>query len=61
MRSYTAEQMAETFQDGFRAGIIEGRNRQAKESNAAMHDHWKQGYAAALQDATTTLILKEDL
>ena len=51
MKTYTAIQMKESYDEGFRAGIIEGRNRQAKESNAAMRDHWKIGYAAALQDA----------
>ena len=51
MTTYNAHQMKESYDEGFRAGIIQGRNRQAKESNAAMRDHWKIGYAAALQDA----------
>ena len=51
MTTYTAHQMKESYIEGFRAGIIKGRSRQAKESNAAMRDHWKLGYDTALQDA----------
>ena len=55
MTTYTAIQMKESYDDGFRAGINEGRNRQAKESNAAMRDHWKMGYAKAIDDAIDTV------
>lgn len=51
MTTYSAHQMKESYDEGFRAGIIKGRSRQAKESNAAMRDHWKLGYDTALQDA----------
>jgi len=51
MRTFTADEMKESRTEGFRAGIIEGRIRQQRESNAAIRVHWLQGYARALRDA----------
>ena len=60
MRTYTAYQMKESYDEGFRAGIIQGRNRQAKESNAAMRDHWNEGYFQALKDALVVVYEIQD-
>lgn len=48
MNTYNAYQMQTAWDEGFREGIIQGRIRQERESNAAMHSSYKDGYAAAL-------------
>ena len=60
MKTYTTHQMKESYDEGFRAGIIKGRSRQAKESNAAMHEHWELGYSAAVRDALIAVYSIQD-
>ena len=60
MRTFTAHEMKESWTEGFRAGIIEGRIRQQRESNAAKHLSYKSGYAAALRDALVAVYEIQD-
>ena len=60
MTTYTADQMRESWHEGFREGIIHGRNRQAKECNAAMGDHWNEGYFQALKHALVVVYEIQD-
>ena len=55
MTTYTAHQIRESWTEGFRKGIIQGRIRQERESNAAKHLSYKSGYAAALRAAVEAI------